>query len=44
MTYIFDRYSLHHHLFADDKQVYASADLNGVDEMRSRLGDLITDI
>jgi hypothetical protein len=41
---IFNRYSLHHHLFADDKQVYASADLNGVVEMRSRLGDLITDV
>ena len=44
VTDIFDRYSLHHHLFADDKQVYASADLDGVVEMRSRLGDLITEV
>jgi len=41
---VFGRHNINHHLFADDKQAYASTPLVGVDDVRSRLRDCTTDI
>ena len=44
VTSVFGRHNIDHHLFADDKQVYASTPLEGVDDVRGRLRDCTTDI
>ena len=44
VTRIFDRYSLRHHLFADDKQAYTSAAPSAVDDIRDRLHRCVADI
>jgi hypothetical protein len=44
VTSVFGRHGINHHLFADDKQAYASTMLDGVDEVRGRLRDCTTDI
>ena len=44
VTKIFDHYSLRHHLFADDKQVYTSDAPNAVDDIRDRLRCCVTNI
>jgi len=41
---VIGRHNINHHLFADDKQVYASIPLEGVDTVRGRLRDCTTDI
>ena len=41
---VFERRKIHRHLVADDKQVYANTLLQGVDDVRSRLHDYITDM
>jgi len=41
---VFGRHNINHHLFADDKQAYANTLLEGIDDMRGRLSDCITDI
>jgi len=41
---VFGRLNINHHLFADDKQAYASTKLEGVDDVRGRLCDCIIDI
>jgi len=41
---VFGRHNINHHLFADDKQAYASTSLEGVDDVRVRLRYCITDI
>jgi hypothetical protein len=44
VTSVFGRHDIDHHLFADDKQAYASTPLEGVDDVRGRLRDCTTDI
>jgi Reverse transcriptase (RNA-dependent DNA polymerase) len=44
VTSVFERHSINHHLFADDKQAYARTTLEGVDDVRGRLRDCTTDI
>ncbi len=44
VTSVFRRHKINHHLFADDKQAYASTHLDGVDDVRGRLRDCTTDI
>ena len=44
VTSVFGRHNIDHHLFADDKQAYASTPLEGVDDVRGRLRDCTTDI
>ena len=44
VTSIFGCHNINHHLFADDKQAYASTLLEGVDDVRGRLRDCTTDI
>ena len=34
---IFERHNINHHLFADDKQIYADAPLSGINGVRNRL-------
>ena len=41
---VFKRHNIHHHLFADDKQAYANVSLHGIDHVRGRLRNCITDI
>jgi len=41
---VFGRHNINHRLFADDKQSYASIPLEGVDDVRGRLRDCITDV
>jgi len=41
---VFGSHNINHHLFADDKQAYASTSLEGVDDVRGRLRDCTTDI
>ena len=41
---IFSNNRVSHHLFADDKQAYASTSLNGVDLVRHRLRDCVTEV
>ena len=44
VTSILDRYSLHYHLFADDKQAYTSASPSAINGVRDRLHHCTTDI
>ena len=34
---IFERHNINHHLYADDKQIYADAPLSGINDVRNRL-------
>jgi hypothetical protein len=44
VTEIFDRNSVHHHLFADDKQLYRSGKITEIDQIRKELCRCIVEV